>query len=168
MKRARFIAPLWLVMFAACGPSATGVGGDGNGDGDGDGDGDAVDAGACEDVVDVVFALDTSSSMGFVLDQLNSDIASVVTESNALAADSHFGLIVFQDNHFIDDQPTLCRCCAHRLGNASSALRALPTDLHRCGSQSWRRTQRGNPAKPDLRREFFGCPLRRGNRISMA
>jgi hypothetical protein len=54
-------------------------------------------------VVDVVFVLDTSSSMGFVLSQLEMQIAQVVTATNTLAADAHFGLIVFQDNHFIDN-----------------------------------------------------------------
>lgn len=61
-----------------------------------------VDAGPCNDVVDVVFVLDTSSSMGFILQQLEQQIADVVTASNALAPDAHFGLIVFQDNHKLD------------------------------------------------------------------
>src|SRR5262245_39732305 len=60
------------------------------------------DGGECHDVVDVVFVLDTSSSMGFVLSQLEQQIAQVVTASNTLAPDAHFGLIVFQDNHAID------------------------------------------------------------------
>jgi len=61
------------------------------------------DPGECEDVVDVVLVLDTSSSMGFVLSKLQGEIASVVAASNAIAADSHFGLILFQDNYAIDD-----------------------------------------------------------------
>lgn len=62
----------------------------------------SADAGTCEDVIDLVFVLDTSSSMGFVLTQLEDQIASVVTEANALAPDAHFGLVVFQDNAHLD------------------------------------------------------------------
>ncbi|MBA3392791.1 MAG: hypothetical protein H0T89_09110 [Deltaproteobacteria bacterium] len=98
MKRPH--AVLALTVFAACGPGArSGGGGD-------DVEVDAaptVDAAPCEDVVDVVFVLDTSSSMGFVLSQLEMQIAQVVSASNALAPDAHFGLIVFQDNHFVDN-----------------------------------------------------------------
>lgn len=87
-----------LAMLAACGPSQrveidanVGI--------------DAVfpDTGECKEVVDVVFVLDTSSSMDFVLTKLQQQIAQVVTASNAIAADAHFGLIVFQDNHLIDN-----------------------------------------------------------------
>jgi hypothetical protein len=91
---------LATALFAACGPSVR------NGD-DGDPhDIDAAvtaDAGECHDVIDVVFVLDTSSSMGFVLQQLEAQIAQVVTASNTLAPDAHFGLIVFQDNYFLDN-----------------------------------------------------------------
>jgi hypothetical protein len=65
-------------------------------------DGRLTDAETCEEVIDVVFVLDTSSSMDFVLTKLEQQIAQVVTASNAVAADAHFGLIVFQDNHVID------------------------------------------------------------------
>lgn len=61
------------------------------------------DAGECKEVIDVVFVLDTSSSMDFVLTKLQQQIADVVTASNMLAADSHFGLIAFQDNYKLDD-----------------------------------------------------------------
>ena len=64
--------------------------------------GPRADAEFCEEVVDLVFVLDTSSSMGFVLDQLESQMPSVVDASNALATGAHFGLIVFQDNHWLD------------------------------------------------------------------
>jgi hypothetical protein len=84
-------------VFAACGPSARETLDAGTDDPP------LTDAGPCEDVVDVVFVLDTSSSMGFVLSQLEQQIAQVVSASNALAADAHFGLIVFQDNHFLDN-----------------------------------------------------------------
>jgi hypothetical protein len=96
----RAVKTPWFVILtlAACGPSAR--------DGiDAGTDGSSVggDAGTCEDVIDVVFVLDTSSSMDFVLSQLEQQIAQVVTASNQLAADAHFGLIVFQDNHFLDN-----------------------------------------------------------------
>jgi hypothetical protein len=87
-------------LLAACGPSARNGGGD-----DVSSDIDAAvtgDAGECHDVVDVVIVLDTSSSMGFVLQQLEQQIAQVVTASNTLAPDAHFGLIVFQDNYLLD------------------------------------------------------------------
>src|SRR5689334_24112633 len=92
----RFVLALMLI--SACGPSNR----DGTDAGTGGGT-QQPDAGHCEDVIDVVFVLDTSSSMDFVLTQLEQQIAQVVTASNMLAADSHFGLIVFQDNHFIDN-----------------------------------------------------------------
>ena len=60
------------------------------------------DAGECKEVIDVVFVLDTSSSMDFVLTKLEAQIADVVTASNMVAADSHFGLIAFQDNFALD------------------------------------------------------------------
>ena len=59
--------------------------------------------GPCEEVVDVVFVLDVSSSMKFVLDELESGIGEVVTAANALAEDAHFGLVPFVDNFRIDD-----------------------------------------------------------------
>jgi hypothetical protein len=91
---------LATALLAACGPSAR------NGGGDDEPGADAAvtgDAGECTDVVDVVFVLDTSSSMGFVLQQLEQQIAQVVTASNTLAPNAHFGLIVFQDNHVLDN-----------------------------------------------------------------
>lgn len=90
---------------------------------------------SCEDVVDVVLALDTSSSMGFVLSTLESEIASVVAASNDLAADSHFGLVVFQDNHFIDDSGDLEGGLVHSgaasLQSAFSYYRQQFTDANR-------------------------------------
>jgi hypothetical protein len=81
----------------ACGPSTRSSTDASTGDG-----APLVDSGPCNDVVDVVFVLDTSSSMGFVLQQLEQQIADVVSASNTLAPDAHFGLIVFQDNHKLD------------------------------------------------------------------
>jgi hypothetical protein len=60
------------------------------------------DAAICTDVVDVVFVLDVSSSMNFVLEQLGTGIGDVVAAANGLAPDAHFGLIPFVDNHAID------------------------------------------------------------------
>jgi hypothetical protein len=60
------------------------------------------EAGICTDSVDVVFALDVSSSMEFVLDKLSAEIDKVVTAAAALAPEPHFGLIAFADNWAID------------------------------------------------------------------
>jgi hypothetical protein len=58
---------------------------------------------ACTDSVDVVFVLDVSSSMDFVLDQLGRNIESVVQEANKLGrGGAHFGLVTFVDNARID------------------------------------------------------------------
>lgn len=58
-----------------------------------------IDAGVCTDVVDVVFVLDVSSSMNFVLEQLEADIGEVVDAAAALAPEPHFGFIGYADNH---------------------------------------------------------------------
>lgn len=101
---ARALTVAWLLV-AACGPSVStnDAGGDPPVDAwrwaDG---GPQADGDVCEDVIDLVFVLDTSSSMDFILDDLEDEISSVVDAANQLAADSHFGLVVFQDNHWID------------------------------------------------------------------
>ncbi len=96
MQHRKFLVAVAMVV--GCGPaSRAGV------DANPGQDGKTIDAGVCEDVIDVVFVLDTSSSMGFVLSQLETQIAQVVSASNTVAANAHFGLIVFQDNHFIDN-----------------------------------------------------------------
>lgn len=64
---------------------------------------DAEDDEICTDAIDLVFVLDVSSSMGFVLQQLQSQIGEVVDAANELAEDSHFGLVAFVDNYAIDD-----------------------------------------------------------------
>ena len=92
-------APLsFVVLLAACGPSTR----DATTDAAGSGSSTTPDAGECHDVIDVVFVLDTSSSMDFVLTKLDAQIADVVTASNNLAPDAHFGLIAFQDNFALD------------------------------------------------------------------
>ena len=86
------------LLLAACGPSARD-----QGTVDAAGSNTPTpDAGECREVIDVVFVLDTSSSMDFVLTKLQQQIADVVTASNMVAADSHFGLIAFQDNFALD------------------------------------------------------------------
>ena len=97
-----------LVLCAACGPSArTSPSLDGGADGDradaAPWEGSDGDGGTCSEVVDVVLVLDVSSSMGFVLDDLERDIHQVVDAGNELAPDAHFGLIAFADNHMLDD-----------------------------------------------------------------
>lgn len=57
------------------------------------------DAGVCTDVVDVVFVLDVSSSMNFVLEELEDDVQQVVDAAAMLAPDPHFGFLGFVDNH---------------------------------------------------------------------
>ncbi len=66
------------------------------------GDATPAEAGACNESIDVVFVLDVSSSMDFVLDKLGTEIESVVMAANALAPDAHFGLVAFVDNHKLD------------------------------------------------------------------
>lgn len=71
--------------------------------GPGGGDG----AGTCSDSIDVVFLLDMSSSMSFMVTALSNDIDNVVAATSQLAQQSgaqqpHFGLIPFVDNHVID------------------------------------------------------------------
>jgi hypothetical protein len=88
------------LLLIACGPTSR----------NGDDDGATVDANtsktpdaaACHDVVDVVFVLDVSSSMSFVLDKLGTDMEKVVVGANGLASDAHFGLIAYVDNHVLD------------------------------------------------------------------
>lgn len=88
-----------FALLAACGPTSrdSGETADANGS-----NVPQPDAGECKEVIDVVFVLDTSSSMDFVLTKLEAQIADVVTASNMVAADSHFGLIAFQDNFALD------------------------------------------------------------------
>lgn len=68
------------------------------------GDGGLGDAGdRCTEAIDVVLALDVTSSMNFVLDALENEIQGVVTAANGIAQGAHFGLVIFADNHKVDD-----------------------------------------------------------------
>jgi hypothetical protein len=108
----RLLLPLWLLV--ACSPDGRGAGDDSSddpADGIDAGDGfvdaspldrDGASPGECTDVVDVVFVLDVSSSMGFVLDKMKGEIGAVVSAANQLAPDAHFGLVAFADNHRLD------------------------------------------------------------------
>lgn len=92
----------------ACGPSDAGSTGDVDAGPEERSDARSYpDAGRCEDSVDVVFVLDVSSSMGFVLNDLEENIGSVVEAAGELADDPHFGLIAFADNYKLDDGGTM-------------------------------------------------------------
>ncbi len=121
------LALISLIAVIGCGPTALAPDGFGTGDVDAgtpgpdarpQPPGPAGDAGACEDAVDVVFVLDTSSSMGFVLSQLEDQIDSVVAAATELAPDPHFGLVVFQDNAWMDDTGPLAGGVVHTDGAA--------------------------------------------------
>lgn len=86
-----------------------GSGGDINIGGSGSGGADV-----CVENVDVVFVLDVSSSMLFVLNQLSSDIEAVVQAAAALGDGApHFGLVAFVDNAFLDTGGALPGGTAH-------------------------------------------------------
>ncbi len=89
-----------------------------------------VDAGPCQDAVDIVFALDVSSSMGFVLDTLEQDIATVVTRANMLAPDAHFGLLPFVDNHAFDRSGPLEGGVVHTAANTMQSAFAKIRDTY--------------------------------------
>ncbi len=69
--------------------------------------GQQADARRCYGVIDLVFVLDVSSSMDFVLDRLSNEINLVVDAANALSEDSHFGLVGYVDNHAFDESGPL-------------------------------------------------------------
>src|SRR4051812_42093009 len=114
MKQVGLVVLLVAIGFGlgACGVGGRNGGGGGSGGGGaggagGGGGGSAGDLGPCTDVIDVVFVLDVSSSMDFVLDKLDAEFDEVVTKSNMLAKDAHFGLIAFVDNYKLDDSGPL-------------------------------------------------------------
>ncbi len=77
--------------------------------------------GPCTDLIDVVFVLDVSSSMDFVLDKLGAEIDSVVTAANGLAKDAHFGFIGYADNHRLDTTGPLEGGKVHTAGSTLKA-----------------------------------------------
>ena len=139
MRAPAVVVPFMLI--AACGPTGSR---DGSTDARGSGSGGG-DAAKCEEVIDVVFVLDTSSSMDFVLTKLESQIAQVVTASNMVAADSHFGLIVFQDNHFIDNTGPLQNGAEH-----TSATSLQTAFRYPCSAQRVRAAVFSIPVKPSF------------------
>jgi hypothetical protein len=100
------------LFFVACGPTTRDPGND-NPDAGNQGSNTNTDAGECREVIDLVFVLDTSSSMEFVLNKLDQQIADVVAASNMVAADAHFGLIAFQDNYKLDATGALMNGVVH-------------------------------------------------------
>ncbi len=110
MRAVRVVLPLALGSLAACGPTAREGTTDANGSGSGS---STADASECKEVIDLVFVLDTSSSMDFVLTKLEQQIADVVIASNVVAADAHFGLIAFQDNYALDKTGALNNGMVH-------------------------------------------------------
>ncbi len=95
-------------------------------------DAQPFDLGECNDVVDVVFVLDVSSSMSFVLEQLGDDIGEVVSAAEALAPEPHFGFIGFSDNHaFAETAGTRVHTSASTLSAAFAEFRSVYTSNDR-------------------------------------
>lgn len=95
-------------------------------------DAQPFDAGECNDVVDVVFVLDVSSSMSFVLEQLGEDIGEVVSAAEALAPEPHFGFIGYADNHaFAETGGSLVHTSGATLSAAFDEFRTTYTDNDR-------------------------------------
>jgi hypothetical protein len=112
----------------ACGSRVTpSVDGDTGGQVDAGPGGGGGGGGACEEVIDVVLVLDVSSSMGFVLDKLQSDIFQVVDAANDLAPEARFGLVAFVDNYKLDTTGDLEGGRVH--SQASSLVSAFSTML---------------------------------------
>lgn len=67
-------------------------------------DGSVPEAGTqkCDEDIDVVLVIDTSTTMKFVLDALEDEFETVVTAANALKTGAHFGAVFFQDNGILD------------------------------------------------------------------
>lgn len=80
-----------------------------------------MEAMRCQEVIDVVFALDLSSSMSFVLDKLSAEIDVVVAAANRIKEDAHFGLVPFVDNFILDTTGPLEGGAVH---TDAAALRA--------------------------------------------
>lgn len=82
-------------------------------------------SGECTEDVDVVLVLDVSSSMGFVLDDLDQEIDKVVDAANKLKAGAHFGLVLFVDNVKLVDTGDLSNGKVH---TKAATLRAAFTN----------------------------------------
>jgi len=67
-------------------------------------DGGIEDSGpqVCDEDIDVVLVIDTSTTMLFVLDALEDEFENVVTAANGLKEGAHFGAVFFQDNGILD------------------------------------------------------------------
>ncbi len=89
----------------------------------------------CKDVVDIVFVLDVSSSMSFVLSTLEKEIGLVVDAANKLAPDAHLGLIGYVDNYRLDTTGPLeggkVHTAAATLQKAFANYRTTYTDADR-------------------------------------
>ncbi|MBI5533333.1 MAG: VWA domain-containing protein [Deltaproteobacteria bacterium] len=94
------------------------------------------EGGGCTDVVDVVFALDVSSSMDFVLIKLGAEIDKVVTAATALAPEPHFGLITFADNWAIDTTGPLEGGKVHTEGSTLKAAFQYNKDTYTANNRN--------------------------------
>lgn len=126
-----------LPALGACSPDTgpghhDGGGGDGDADLDVDADGDAdgdsdVDADRGEDAdeecfenIDVVFVLDVSTSMGYILSTLEEEIGHVWTAAAEIDDTPHFGLVVFVDDVLVSNE-----------GHTYDTVDAIQADFHR-------------------------------------
>lgn len=92
----------------------TGVGASGTGGGLNLGGAATGGGEPCVEDVDVVFVLDVSSSMLFVLNQLRDNIGGVVQAAAALGTgEPHFGLVAFVDNAVLDPSGALSGGLVH-------------------------------------------------------
>ena len=81
--------------------------GDGDGDADGDADTDIVDTDTeCYEMIDIIFALDVSTTMSGYLETLENEIGLVWSAAQELDDDPHFGLVVFVDDVLVVSDTT--------------------------------------------------------------
>jgi len=67
-------------------------------DTDSDTDADGDDGDDCYDSIDIVFVLDVSTTMSYILSTLEAEIGAVWSAAAAIDDDPHFGLVVFVDD----------------------------------------------------------------------
>ena len=74
--------------------------GDADGDTDGDADGDGDTDEECYEMIDIVFVIDVSTTMSYILSTLEAEIGEVWNAAQDLSVDEppHFGLVVFVDD----------------------------------------------------------------------